>query len=63
MPERQNVFAYTEPTPEGGYPAFLSLNINGVTRTRLALQFYNGTTGAAFALTTANIAAGELELA
>jgi hypothetical protein len=41
-------------------PAFISLNINGVTRTRLALQFYNATTGAAFALTTANIAAGKV---
>ena len=39
--------------------AFVSLDINGVTRTRLALQFYNATSGAAFALTTGNIAASK----
>jgi len=40
-------------------PGIVSLNINGVTRTRLSFQFNNSTTGAAFALTTANIAAGK----
>lgn len=36
-----------------------SININGVTRVRVALQFYD-TTLTAFALTTANIAAGKI---
>ena len=40
-------------------PSFVSLDINGVTRTRLNFQFLNATTGATFALTTANIAAGK----
>ncbi len=39
--------------------AVLSLNINGVTRTRLAFQFFLESTGGAYALTTANIAVGE----
>lgn len=38
----------------------ISLNINGVTRTRLAFQFFLESTGAAYSLTTANIAAGEI---
>ena len=37
-----------------------SVNINGVTRTRLSFQFFLESTGAAYALTTANIAAGEI---
>lgn len=40
-------------------PMFQSININGVTRQRLTFQFTNQTTGAAFALTPANIAAGK----
>lgn len=41
-------------------PSLLSTDINGVTRRRLSLQFIDATTGAAFALTTANIAAGKI---
>ena len=26
MPERRNLFAYTEPTPTNGYPGYASLN-------------------------------------
>jgi hypothetical protein len=40
-------------------PVFQSINVNGVTQYRLTLQFFNATTGAAFALTTANIASGK----
>jgi hypothetical protein len=40
-------------------PSFASININGVTRTRLTIQFFLETTGGAFALNTSNIAAGE----
>lgn len=40
-------------------PAITSININGVTRTRLGIQFYTVATGAVFALTTANIGAGD----
>lgn len=36
-----------------------SININGVTRNRVCLQFYNASTGAAFALSTANIPSGK----
>jgi len=36
----------------------VSRNVNGVTSVRLEFQFFNMSTGAAFALTTANIAAG-----
>jgi hypothetical protein len=36
----------------------ISLNINGVTRVRPCLSFSNAATGAAFALTTANIGSG-----
>jgi len=36
-----------------------SININGVTRNRLAFQFYIASTGAVFNLTTANIPAGK----
>lgn len=35
-----------------------SVNINGVSRLRLALQFFNAATGAAYDLTTANIGVG-----
>ena len=37
----------------------VSLDINGTTRTRLCFQFFLESTGGAYALTTANIAAGE----
>lgn len=40
-------------------PALLSLNINGTTRTRLALQFYDATSGATVALATALNTPGE----
>jgi len=39
-------------------PGIVSLNINGTTRARLSFQFNNAASGAAFGLTTANIAAG-----
>ena len=26
MPERTNLYAFTEPTPAGGYPGYVSLN-------------------------------------
>lgn len=39
-------------------PSVTSIDINGVTRTRLNFQFYTVATGAVFALTTANISAG-----
>jgi hypothetical protein len=37
----------------------LSIDVNGVTRTRLVVQFVNAITGASYALTTGNIGAGE----
>lgn len=40
-------------------PQLVSLNINGVTRTRLVFDFVNASTGAAFALTTGNIGSGK----
>lgn len=40
--------------------ALTSRDVNGTTRTRPELQFLDATTGATFALTTANIAAGEI---
>lgn len=39
-------------------PGIVSININGTTRPRLSFQFNNAASGAAFGLTTANIAAG-----
>ena len=36
-----------------------SININGVTRNRVCMQFYNASTGAAFALNTTNIPSGK----
>lgn len=41
-------------------PFMQSLNINGVTQTRLAVQFYTAATGAAFGLTPANIGVGKV---
>lgn len=40
-------------------PVLLSININGVTQYRLAFQFFNATTGAAFALNTTNVPTGK----
>ena len=40
-------------------PAFAAININGVTRTRLALQFYDALSGAAFALSAGSLPSGK----
>jgi hypothetical protein len=40
-------------------PILVSSNVNGVTRLRLVFAFENASSGAAFALTTGNIAAGK----
>lgn len=41
-------------------PTLQSININGVTRIRLAIQFFSAATGTAFALNTTNIGVGKI---
>ena len=40
-------------------PAIYAIDVNGTSKARLCLQFYNAATGAAYPLTTANIADGK----
>ena len=50
----------TTGTPLIVRPRFASFDVNGVTQYRLVFEFYNAGTGAAFALTTANIGASDV---